>query len=89
MEINYDFMAELARDYEYQYQVEELYGKLIAKYLDKQFDIYVSFDERSKYFRCDAIGLNVSMNKLNDYDELFDIKQTSQDAIPLGWHLEV
>ena len=35
MEINYDFMAELARDYEYQYQVEELYEKLIAKYLDK------------------------------------------------------
>ena len=73
MVVDYDFMAELARDYEYQYQVEELYGKLIAKYLDKQFDIYVSFDERSKYFRCDAIGLNVSMNKLNDYDELFDI----------------
>lgn len=81
MEINYDFMADLARDYEYQYQVEELYGKLIAKYLDKQFDIYVSFDERSKYFRCDAIGLNVSMNKLNDYNELFDmIKSKLDDA---------
>ena len=51
MVVDYDFMAELARDYEYQYQVEELYGKLIAKYLD--------------------------------------IKQTSQDTIPLGWHLEV
>ena len=81
MEINYDFMADLARDYEYQYQVEELYGKLIAKYLDKQFDIYVSFDERSKYFRCDAIGLNVSMNKLNDYNELFDMIKSKLDNV--------
>ena len=81
MVVDYDFMAELARDYEYQYQVEELYGKLIAKYLDKQFDIYVSFDERSKYFRCDAIGLNVSMNKLNDYNELFDIIKSKLDNV--------
>ena len=81
MVVDYDFMAELAKDYEYQYQVEELYGKLIAKYLDKQFDIYVSFDERSKYFRCDAIGLNVSMNKLNDYNELFDIIKSKLDNV--------
>ena len=79
MVVDYDFMAELARDYEY--QVEELYGKLIAKYLDKQFDIYVSFDERSKYFRCDAIGLNVSMDKLNDYNELFDIIKSKLDNV--------
>ena len=75
MEINYDFMADLARDYEYQYQVEELYGKLIAHKLYKDFGVYVSFDERSKYFRCDSIGLNVSMNKLKDYNDLFDMIQ--------------
>ena len=37
MKIDYDFMAELAREYDYQYQVEELYGKMIAKQLDKDF----------------------------------------------------
>ena len=28
---------------------------------------------------------------VNEWDSIipFDIKQTSQDAIPLGWHLEV
>ena len=39
MEINYNFMAELAKEYEYQYDVEDLYGKMIARSL---FVLFVS-----------------------------------------------
>lgn len=79
MEINYDFMADLARDYEYQYQVEELYGTLIANKLDKEFGVSVRFDERSKYFTCNALGINVSMHQLKDYNDLFDMIQAKLD----------
>lgn len=56
MIIDYDLMAKLAKDYDYQYQIEELYGNLIANRLDKDFDIYVSFNESYKEFSCEALG---------------------------------
>lgn len=73
MEINYDFMADLAKDYRYQWKIEELYGTLIANHLDQEFDIHVGFDESSKYFKCDAIGLVIAMRDLKDYNQLYDM----------------
>lgn len=73
MRIDYDFMADLARDYDYQYQVENLYGHMIAKHLDKEFDIYVDFDETYKQFTCDALGLKISMRDVKDYETLHKI----------------
>jgi hypothetical protein len=73
MEINYDFMADLARDYEYQYQVEELYGNLVANKLSQEFDIHVAFDERSKYFICDSIGFNIRFYDVKDFKQLHDM----------------
>ena len=71
MEINYDFMAELARDYEYQYQVEELYGKMIASKLSKEFGIYVGFQDR--YFICDSVGFKVYFRDVKDYKQLYSM----------------
>lgn len=73
MEINYDFMADLARDYEYQYQVEELYGNLVANKLSQEFDIHVAFDERSKYFICDSIGFKIRFYDVKDFKQLHDM----------------
>ena len=71
MEINYDFMADLARDYKWEYQVADFYGKLVANKLDQEFDVYVGYD--NGYFRCDAIGLKVSIHDVKDYNDLFDM----------------
>ena len=68
MEINYDFMAELARDYEYQYDIENLYGKMIASKLSKEFGIYVGF--RDRYFICDSVGFKVYFRDVKDYKQL-------------------
>ena len=73
MRIDYDFMTDLAREYDYQYQVENLYGHMIAKHLDKEFDIYVDFDETYKQFICDALGLKISMRDVKDYESLHKI----------------
>lgn len=61
MVIDYDLMAKLAKEYDYQYQIEEIYGNLIANRLDKDFDIYVAFNESYKEFTCEALGLKISM----------------------------
>lgn len=73
MVIDYKLLAELAENYEYQYQVEALYGKLIAKELDKEFDVYVSYDENSKYFSCDAVNFKIAMRDVKDYNDLYNM----------------
>ena len=37
----------------------------------------------------DTVLFSIDINEGKSYWKLFDRKQTSQDAIPLGWHLEV
>ena len=71
MVVDYDFMAELARDYEYQYQVEDLYGKMIASKLSKEFGIYVGF--RDRYFICDSVGFKVYFRDVKDYKQLYSM----------------
>ena len=71
MEINYDFMAELAKEYEYQYDVEDLYGKMIASKLSKEFGIYVGF--RDRYFICDSVGFKVYFRDVKDYKQLYSM----------------
>jgi hypothetical protein len=73
MIVDYDLLAELAREYDYQYQVEELYGNMIAKQLDKDFDVYVDFNETYKEFNCEALGLKISMRDVKDYESLHKI----------------
>ncbi len=73
MTVDYDLLAELARNYEYQFQVEELYGKLVANKLSQEFDIYVMFDERSKYFICESIGFKVRFYDVKDFKQLHDM----------------
>ena len=73
MTVDYDFLADLARDYEYQYLVEELYGKLVANKLSQEFDIYIAFDERNKYFICDSIGFKIRFYDVKDFRQLHDI----------------
>ena len=69
MVVDYDFMAELARDYEY--QVEDLYGKMIASKLSKEFGIYVGF--RDRYFICDSVGFKVYFRDVKDYKQLYSM----------------
>ena len=73
MEINYDLLAELAKNYKYQMYVEELYGRLIADKLSQEFDIHIAFDERSKYFICDSIDFQVRFYDVKDFDQLHDM----------------
>ena len=73
MTINYDLLAELAKNYEYQTYVEELYGRLIANKLSQEFDIHVYFDERSKYFISDSIGFKVRFYDVKDFKQLHDM----------------
>ena len=73
MEIDYDFMAELAKNYKYQTYIEELYGKLIANKLSQEFDIHVAYDERNKYFICESIGFNVHFYDVKDFKQLRDM----------------
>lgn len=75
MEINYDFMADLARDYEYQYQVRDFFGKLVANKLDKEFDVYVGYNESNGYFTCNSIGFKVRFDEVKTYNDLFDMIQ--------------
>ena len=71
MVVDYDFMAELARDYEYQYDVEDLYGEMIASKLSKEFGIYVGF--RDRYFVCDSVGFKVYFRDVKDYKQLYSM----------------
>ena len=73
MVIDYDLMARLAKEYDYEYQVEDFYGKLIAQKLDKDFDVYVNFNESYNEFTCDALGLKISMRDIKDYESLHKI----------------
>lgn len=73
MTIDYDLLAKLARDYEYQFQVEELYGKLVANKLSQEFDIYIAFDERNKYFIGESIGFKVRFYDVKDFKQLHDM----------------
>jgi hypothetical protein len=70
MRIDYDFMAELAKNYEYQYQVENLYGDMIANNLTRVFGIYVRYDEHSKLFDIDSLGLRIKTSDVKDYSDL-------------------
>lgn len=80
MEINYEFMADLASEFKYQWMVEKLYGKLIADKLDQEFDVYVGYDESNGYFSCDAIGLKIAMRDVKDYNDLFDMIKSKLDG---------
>lgn len=73
MVIDYDLLAKLAKEYDYEYQVEDFYGKLIAQKLDKEFNVYVEFNESYNEFRCDAIGLKIRMNDVKSYEDLREI----------------
>lgn len=70
MRIDYDFMAELAKNYEYQYQVENLYGDMIANNLTRVFGIYVRYDEHSKLFDIDSLRLRIKTSDVKDYSDL-------------------
>lgn len=73
MIIDYDLMAKLAKDYPYQYEIEDLFGNLIANQLDKDFDFYIGYNENNHTFTCDSIGLKVSIRDVKDYNELYDM----------------
>ena len=68
MVVDYDLLAKLAKDYEYQYQVEDLYGEMIAHKLSEEFGIYVGF--RDRFFTCDSVGFKVSLRDVKDYGQL-------------------
>jgi hypothetical protein len=71
MVVDYDLLAELAKEYEYQYDVEDLYGKMIASKLSEEFGIYVGF--RDKYFICDSVGFKVYFRDVKDYKQLYSM----------------
>lgn len=71
MTIDYDLLAELAKEYEYQYDVEDLYGKMIASKLSEEFGIYVGF--RDRYFICDSVGFKVYFRDVKDYKQLYSM----------------
>lgn len=71
MVIDYDLLAKMAKDYKYEYEVEDLYGKMIANKLDQEFDIYIGY--RDKYFISDAIDLKVYFRDIKDYNELYNL----------------
>jgi hypothetical protein len=73
MEIDYRLFAEMAKNYDYQYEVEDLYGNMIVKKLDKEFNLYFRFDESTNTFYCDAIDFKISMRDVKSYDELHDL----------------
>ena len=79
MNIDYKLMAELAEQYEYEYQVIDLYGKLIANKLDKEFGIFVGFDESSDCFNIDALGKKIYFRDVKDYDSLKKIHSQFDD----------
>lgn len=79
MVVDYDLLAELAKEYEYQYDVEDLYGKMIASKLSEEFEIYVGF--RDRYFICDSVGFKVYFRDVKDYKQLYSmIKDTIGDG---------
>lgn len=79
MVVDYDLLAELAKEYEYQYDVEDLYGKMIASKLSEEFGIYVGF--RDRYFICDSVGFKVYFRDVKDYKQLYSmIKDTIGDG---------
>ena len=69
MVVDYNLLAELAKEYEYQYDVEDLYGKMIANKLSEEFGIYVGF--RDRYFICDSVGFKVYFRDIKDYKQLY------------------
>ena len=71
MVVDYDLLAELAKEYEYQYDVEDLYGEMIASKLSKEFGIYVGF--RDRYFICDSVGFKVYFRDVKDYKQLYSM----------------
>ena len=71
MVVDYDLLAELAKEYEYQYDVEDLYGKMIASKLSEEFGIYVGF--RDRYFICDSVGFKVYFRDVKDYKQLYSM----------------
>lgn len=80
MVVDYDLLAELAKEYEYQYDVEDLYGEMIASKLSKEFGIYVGF--RDRYFICDSVGFKVYFRDVKDYKQLYSmIKDKIGDGV--------
>jgi hypothetical protein len=80
MIVDYDLLAELAKEYEYQYDVEDLYGKMIASKLSEEFGIYVGFQDR--YFICDSVGFKVYFRDVKDYKQLYSmIKDKIGDGV--------
>ena len=71
MVVDYDLLAELAKEYEYQYDVEDLYGEMIASKLSEEFGIYVGF--RDRYFICDSVGFKVYFRDVKDYKQLYSM----------------
>ena len=64
MEINYDFMAELARDYEYQI-LEKVYWRLIYHIIPQY--IYLIFVVFSKFGKQIIINFHIYSPKINIY----------------------
>ena len=71
MIVDYNLLVELAKEYEYQYDVEDLYGKMIASKLSEEFGIYVGF--RDRYFICDSVGFKVYFRDVKDYKQLYSM----------------
>ena len=71
MVVDYDLFVELAKEYEYQYKVEDLYGDMIASKLSEEFGIYIGFDNR--YFTCSSIGFKVYFKDVKDFKQLHDM----------------
>lgn len=71
MVVDYDLLAELAKEYEYQYDVEDLYCKMIASKLSEEFGIYVGF--RDRYFICDSVEFKVYFRDVKDYKQLYSM----------------
>lgn len=76
MQIDYDILDKLARESNSLQLIQDLYGNFIAHKLDKDFDIFVSYNERNRSFECDTLGLKVNMKDIDSYEELYELFQS-------------
>ena len=73
MNIDFDLFTKLAKDYDREWKIRDLYNSMIADSLDTEFDVGVTYYENSQEFVCDAVNFRINQRNVKDYDELHDM----------------
>ena len=73
MNIDFDLFTKLAKDYDREWKIRDLYNSMIADALDTEFDVGVTYYENSQEFVCDAVNFRINQRNVKDYDELHDM----------------